>query len=363
MLRVVLTITLLLLLPHQALAGDKIEYSVYAFTQSHTDMLPVYELMKDEWKSVPNKKSSGGYSQMERGIKANWNQYSINIARRCDYHIVTNYSTAMAFYIYKNKIDLTSETDFQLDLIFKQICSDGLRLSHQWELDNVTTEIRLGVWQSYKLRISNLQGLATWQPEQGTNKQVVFGHANLSEMYTHSNLLSRPNNGDWNDKGRGYTLDWLINWKINNNWQVNVEVFDLYNQFEFSKPGYSEGGIDTKTDYINKKGGLSFNPLYSGVETTTQYKHKLPETISIKTEYSNDKSIYVAKINRYGYETFVSVGKNLFNKNLIVMVDFEHATWNVEYLNDSWRLAVTSNKVNIIKTTQLDIYLQWNFGL
>ena len=53
--------------------------TAYLDSQSYSNILPIKQLIEDDWKQAPSDDSSTGFTQNEVGIKAHWNNFYFNI--------------------------------------------------------------------------------------------------------------------------------------------------------------------------------------------------------------------------------------------------------------------------------------------
>ena len=118
--------------------------SAYVLSESYSNILPIKQLINDEWKQAPATDSSIGFTQNETGLKAYWGNISFNIAHRIDYFVFTNPDTAQAFYLERTDQPLTTQDSYQLALKLHHQRSNGFRVGYQWQFGSFSTEINLG---------------------------------------------------------------------------------------------------------------------------------------------------------------------------------------------------------------------------
>ena len=76
-------------------ASVKVEF--FTLSQSFSNILPVKQLIEDDWQQSPENKASDGFTQNEVGIRSYWQNFSFSLSHRYDYFVFSNPDTAKAF--------------------------------------------------------------------------------------------------------------------------------------------------------------------------------------------------------------------------------------------------------------------------
>jgi len=362
---VLLQITLKQNVPHaqsikSSPKANMIKVTPYINSDSFSNILPIKQLIDDDWKQAPADEASIGFTQNEIGVTTQWQNFSFNLAHRIDYFIFTNSDTAQAFYLERTDQPLTSQNSYQVDLKLHHQSSNGLRLGYQWQFKQFTTAINLGYWQITASRESHITGEVF-----GDDKNNITGKAELQEFYSEKNFLKRDNSGSWDTDGFGVTLDLTLVWKVTDNINVNLDIKDIYSQFKLKNLGYSQGQVDTEGTFINSLGGKSYLPLYRGKETTRNYQFDLPEQVNVIAQYQIDALSYLARYKHQGEINFYYAGIafNLEHSNLKLLFDLEHLSPEIEYSN-SWfsaRLAIDDIDIDKAMLFSLGLSAQYIF--
>lgn len=340
--------------------------STYIISESFSNILPIKQLLEDDWQQSPANNSSIGFSQNEIGLKAYWHNISFNLAQRVDYFVFTNPDTAQAFYLERTDQPLTTQDSYQLALKLHHQRSNGFRLGYQWQFGKVSTELNLGYWDVSATRESEITGEIF-----GEENNNITGIAELNEFYTNKNFLKRDNFDRWDINGHGITLDLVVNWQVNNQLDIALDIKDLYSKFKMKNLGYSQGEIDTEGTFINSLGGQSYLPLYRGIETSDDYQFDLPEQINLDARYHGESYIadstkmnYLVRYKRQGEVNFYYAGIELTleTSSLTLMLDLEHLSPQIRYSNKWLDIVVATDEFDLEKAMQFTFGVAVNYA-
>lgn len=345
---------------------SKSEVSAYIVSESFSNILPIKQLLEDEWKQAPANDSSIGFTQNEIGLKTYWHNISFNLAHRLDYFVFTNEDTAQAFYLERTEQPLTTQDNYQLALKLHHQRSNGFRLGYQWQFDKFTTELNLGYWDVSATRESQITGEIF-----GDEQNNITGTAQLDEFYSDKNFLKRDNFDRWDIDGYGITLDLAANWQVNNELDINITIKDLYTQFKMKNLGFSQGSVDTDGTFINSLGGKSYLPLYRGIETSDNYQFTLPEHANLVARYQGGifsgyamTMNYLARYKRQGEVNFYYGGIELEfeTSTLKLMLDIEHLSPEIQYANNWLSVVLAMDELDIEKAMQFSLGIGVNYA-
>lgn len=340
--------------------------STYISSESFSNILPIKQLIKDDWQQAPASDSSNGFTQNELGIKAYWGNVSFNIAHRFDYFVFTNPDTAQVFYLDRKNKPITSQDSYQLSLQLHHQRSNGFRVGYQWQLDNFSTEVNIGYWDVKATRNSQITGEIF-----GDENNNITGEAELTEYYSDNNFLKRENNESWKTDGYGITVDIAMAWQITEQLLIDAQIKDLYSTYKLKGLGYSRGNVDTEGTFINALGGKSYLPLYRGVAGYKDYQFDLPEQVNLIANYqaeslSNDNYTlgYIARYKRQGEINFYYAGLELALENsaLTIMLDLENLSPELKYTNQWFEMVFATDRFDLDKAMQFSLGVSVNYA-
>ncbi|MBA6351710.1 MULTISPECIES: hypothetical protein [unclassified Colwellia] len=354
-----LFLLLLIFLSTFSQASTKIE--VFTTSQSFSNILPVKQLITDNWRQSPKKNASDGFTQNEVGMSSYWQHLSLSVAQRYDYFVYSNPDTAKVFYLDKNDLALDTQEEYHIALKLFHQRSNGLRIGYKYEFENFSSEIRLGYWDLNVTRESNLTG--TLASDLNGNISAI---AQLDEFYTANNFLKRRNSNDWDADGTGITIDIHLRWQLSQYLSINADLKDIYNHFTVDESGFSAGNIDTDGTFINSVGGVAYLPVYRGKETTSKHQFKLPKQLSFIGFYHHSEQIsYLARYKRQGEQNFYYLGFDIAHENSSTRISFdiENNAPEIQYKNDwlSVTFAIDSLKIEQAMLLNLGFNLYYRF--
>ncbi len=334
---------LFFLFPINSFATDvKVEF--FVLSQSFSNILPVKQLIEDDWKQSPDNKASKGFTQNEMGVSSYWENFSLGVSHRYDYFVFSNPDTAQAFYLDRNDLALNSQESYSIDLTLLHQRSNGLRLGYKFEHQNFSSEIRLGYWDLRATRESNLHGALT--SDLHSNISAI---AQLEEYYSANNFLHRSNTDDWNTDGSGMTLDIHLTWQPTEKISMQANLKDLYSDFSLDDSGYSKGKIDTEGTFINSVGGVAYLPVYRGIGTNKKHQFKLPKQVELVGLYHSGQISYLTRYKRQGEQNFYYIGLELAHENSTtrLSLDIENNAPEIQYINNWFSLLLSVDDINI----------------
>lgn len=329
--------TLLLFLPlylftsySQASASNenvKTDYiGVFAVSETFTDMLPIKQIIDDEWVEQPSKHASTAFSQHEAGIQGEWNNLTFSVSKRYDYFVHSNKDTALAYYQDQSNQGVTPNKEHSINLHLFHQEAKGLRLGYNFTFKKVDANISLGYWQVAEIRSSKINGILTSDVDSN-----ITGQATLEEYYSHKNFLKRRNNESWDTEGYGMSVDLDFTWSINEKLTLRGQLKDIYNDFVLKNSGYSIGDFDTSGRFINSIGGVGYLPIYSGKETTQDHHLTLPERINLTGVYHDELMNYIVKLKRQGDVQFYYAGIESNDGSMQLLLDIENMAPEFSY--------------------------------
>lgn len=333
--------------------------SFYVDSQSWSNIIPVKDLIEDEWRHTPESDASEGFTQNEIGLELNYKGFSLDIAHRYDYFVFSNTDTAKAFYLLRNKLALNTQSNYQLDLNLFHQQSDGVRLGYQFNIGQFVIEPKVGYWWLEATRESKLTGVL-----ENNNSDNISGLAQLEEYYSERNFLKRKNfNNDWNTDGTGITFDLNLSWQVSEQLKLSAKLKDLFSEFTLNGSGYSEGKADTNGRFINSVGGIDYLPIYRGKETEKDHEFKLPKQITLQATFEYDNSFYSVKAKRQGNNNFYYLGYEtpLNSGQFGAFLDVENLAPEFYYSRDWYSFFIGMDNIQISEALQLTLGLELSY--
>lgn len=339
--------------------NTKPSVELFMTSQSYSDILPVKQLIEDDWQQAPLDSASEGFTQNEVGVRAYWNNFSFSVSHRYDYFVYSNSDTAEAFYLERNKQALDTQESYDIDLKLFHHRSNGLRLGYTLAFDKVSIDARMGYWELDATRESYLTGSLT-SDLQGN----ISGIMQLEELYSDRNFLKRANrNNSWDTDGSGITFDLHLAWQPINSIKLTADLKDLYSDFSIDNSGYSTGTANTDGTYINSVGGIAYLPLYQGVESTKSHEFELPKQVDITGVYTTKNIGYITRIKRQGEHNFYYLGLGFQHEgsSTRVLFDIENTAPEIQYTNHWFSCVLSIDDLDIEQAHLFNLSLSANY--
>ncbi|MDN3378273.1 MULTISPECIES: hypothetical protein [unclassified Pseudoalteromonas] len=336
--------------------------SVYADSNSFSNISPVLAVVDDDWQSPPQPDADKGFSQTKLGISyqhSSLEGFTFHIEQRLDYFVKSHADTALGYYQEQNNIPLLDKENYKVKLDYFANRSKGFAAGYSYEFsDALLIGIKGSYWRVNYFRHSVVSGNV-----QGRADNSLLGDLNYEEYYTHNNFLKRPNEGNWDSKGKGYSVDLFAEMNVLDNLTVRADLIDIYNRFSVDNVGYTSADINTKGSFIDNQGFNSFRPLLKGFEGQSKHKFKIPEQIALAFTYHHEKIDYALNLSRQGDINFMQIGAQFAYKKgkFALMLDPINLTPQLGYEIDFFKLEMAMDKLNPNKAMQLSLNMQVNW--
>lgn len=338
------------------------QVSFYIDSNSFSNISPVLELVDDDWQSPPKSDADKGFSQSRLGMSyrhPSLADFTFHIEQRLDYFVKSHADTALGYYQEQNDIPLLDKENYKVKLDYFANRSKGFALGYSYDFNN---GLLIGVKGSY-WRVDYFRHSVVSGNVQGRDDNSLLGDLNYEEYYTHNNFLKRPNEDEWDSKGKGYSVDLFVEVSVFENLSVRADLIDIYNRFSVDNLGYTSADINTKGSFIDNQGFSSFRPLLKGFEGQSDHKFKIPEQIALAFTYHHEKIDYALNLLRQGDLNFMQIGAQFaYKKNMFeLMLDPINLTPQLGYKIDFFKLEIALDKLNPNEAMQLSLKTQINW--
>ncbi|MEI5640922.1 MULTISPECIES: hypothetical protein [unclassified Pseudoalteromonas] len=329
----------------------------YSDTSAFSNISPIMDIAKDKWQVRPQSDADNGHAQARFGVSLAPEfapKFSIHLLQRADYFINTNPDTALGYYQEHNNLPLLDKETYAVQLEYMANRSKGAGIAYQHTLtDSLTLEFQANYWYVDYFRHTVANGEV-----RGRQDNSLLGSLDYYEHYSHNNFLKRPNNGDWQDSGNGYSVDFSAHWQLSSALTIAVAVKDWLNRFEANDAGYSEANINTKGSFIENEGFNSFRPLLRGFEGEDSYHYRLPKQIKLTATQATEFVTFIARLNHQAEQNFFLVGAELpihESLRLKLLLDTKHFTPEISLSNSHFGLTIAMDDITPNQAKQLSL--------
>jgi hypothetical protein len=276
-------------------------------------------------------------SQLTLGV--NYDNFSFSVIKRLDYFYKFTNDTARFYYQTKNDVSFVSQQRYQLDLQMSHLEASGLKVAYQWKLpSNITLAIAGSYLKTSDFYQAKLLGQAVWQ---GIDDFQIDAPAEI--VSAHNELLQYP---ETDAEGEGVTLDVVVAWQINQQWQLALSVNDAFSRIDWRDALFSQ--INRWQVYrLTENGQLDTEPVLEG--HVADYQQELPKQWRGEITYGTETGThYYSKIYRTRYFSHYQLGINKpLNENSSVSLAWHiqgqaielgyHMPYGyIRFMTDSW---------------------------
>ncbi len=211
-------------------------------------------------------------------VGARYGRWTLAAFARYDYLLEFSDDTLDVAYADANDLDFPTGRALNINLQPSQISARGLGIGYQFTVSSqVEIFTRLNYLQADSLTDGSLTGTLT-----GNNEDSYEGELFLDYYYEKDLLLDRP---EQDIEGDGYSVDVALAWSINQQWNVLLDVKDLYSEIEWQDVTYTQATAISNNASFGDDGLLDVVPLFSGIESNQDYTQRLPARTYLDVHY------------------------------------------------------------------------------
>lgn len=295
------------------------------------------------------------YNRMEIGVAMN--QWQIGLIKRHDYYYEFNSDTARLLHHIENRILLTPGEQYDLKLSVNSLIAEGLRLAYQYTVNDFKLSLAFSYLDSRDFTDGTLAGTADVLTDKDYDLQF-----DVDYLYTEDKLFeriaSRPH-------GRGYGIDFMLDWKPNGHWYFKLDVVDLWTQMHWRNALRTVATADSNIKEFDDDGYVVFNPVATGVESTQSYTQNVPRKIFIDTVYSFDnEQALLFGYEDYKLKRFVSAGYSVITEGRSKFDFFYNLTaeaYKFRYQYNRLKLELLTDELQLKKSRTFALQIMINY--
>lgn len=194
-----------------------------------------------------------------------YGDFNIGVFRRLEYQHYFTADTIRLQHNIKNNLLPNSSENYQLRLKMDHFDATGIKLGYQWHhFKNISVSLIGNYFTAVNFYSSELAGKAEWN-----SKDDLIINAPTKVYSAKNMLLEFPK---INSNGTGFSVDLGINWKLNDQWNIQLNANDIASEINWDKALLSK--INRWDIYqVNSSGVLETSPVIEGNILT--YKQEL----------------------------------------------------------------------------------------
>jgi len=291
-------------------------------------------------------------------IGATYNTFGVGILGRYDYDLEFSEDTAEFYYLIRNKKTLPAGKVFDLSLKAKHTRSEGVRFSYLYKFHK-SANITFGL--SYLRGIWMTEGNARGQSVALSENDYDFAF-DVNYYYSEDLLLERHVDAP---TGKGYSIDFDLDWTVVNNLSLNLRVIDLVGRMYWDNAPFTKATASSDVKEYDENGYLIYQPVLSGYETNADFTQVLQPQINALLNYHwTPKFAAEASIQSYQIANFYQLGLRYYIKktsSISARFTFETQAISISYNMRYFNIMLTSDALNFNNAYTLGFSL--NAGL
>ena len=329
-------VALLFFLPAIALAGVSPYLSLHTFTYS--EPITIQNILNDSSDSFTGGEDALTHNWAEIG--ATYNNFGVGILSRYDYDLEFSEDTAEFYYLIENKKSLPQGRVFDLYLETKHTQSDGVRFSYTHTFKrNINVNIGLSYLRGVWLTEGKAQGQGVALTENDYDFQFDVNSYDSEDMIFERKIDS--------PEGTGYSIDFSLDWEVNQQWEFNLRVIDLIGRMYWEYAPYTTAVASSDNKEYDDDGYLIYKPVLSGYEGNADFTQELKPQIKALVNYQwNNKFAALGQLYSFYTANFYQLGLGYsFNqKSLLSMLYmFETNAITIGYEMQYFQFMITSD--------------------
>jgi hypothetical protein len=243
--------------------------------------------------------------------------FSIQYVMRYDAYYDYANDTARLLYQVENKLPLQPGDQYELYIGADNSSSKGFRFGYTaWHTDDLEISAFFSLLELTDIEQGELTGNAT---AVGNNDYDFSFHSDL--VYEDDPLYERESE---QVSGQGYSFDLAIHYVADQNWDLNLEVYDLFSRMKVDDAPFTTADATSDIKHFDEDGYVTFDPVATGVEGNKSYTFE------------------------FNTQTHLAVGYRLANDDSVVLQHHHYVNTNFQELNYVQRFDEKEFALNMI---------------
>lgn len=228
-----------------------------------------YKAFVGDWSSdFQTGDSALGYSWLEAGVhNGHW---GIALVQQQYAQVRFSNDTAELYYLTENKLPITPNRTYDIDLMVNSFSSEGVRLFHRHQpFPTLSLQMGANILKGDELQVGRIHGNITSINDRDYN----FDNIQLDYHYSEDKLF---NNNPEAPQGNGLALDFAAHWKINTSNELSVNLRNLGGFIKWKQSPYTIGTIESDNKTYDSEGNVTVSPSLNGWNLSENYRQQLP---------------------------------------------------------------------------------------
>lgn len=263
-----------------AIAGEAVTApQFYSSLNSHTfsETTSIDSLLHDFDGDIRSGERAFTFNRLEAGLRYGW--LSLGVVQRYDYFLRFDNDVARAYHASAHDKTLPAGQNNDVFIRANHIRARGTTLGlHLEPLEQLKVSVTLAhLWAD-----SMADGVARGELAlSGTNQ---YSGAVDFRLHSSEDLLLEMPVPD--PAGKGYAADVAIDWQLSEQWQLALQVQDIYSRIEWDDVLYSDLHANTATVSYDGSGRLHTSPVMYGYQYLDHTRQELPRKYHGRATYN-----------------------------------------------------------------------------
>lgn len=229
--------------------------------------------------------------------------WQLSAIARYDLYTEFHRDTAELYYLNANDLALESGRSYKLDLTAFNLSGMQYRLGHVFHLsDHFSVTVGASLLQATLFQDGQLRG-TSFEDTQG-NTQFT---STLDYFYTEDKLLARDVDRDVDNYGVSFDL--RAQWQATDDLALSLFVDDLFGRVWWRDAPYTKATVTSQVQTTDQDGGIQFNPVLLGSESSEDYTQTLKAYGELALSYQWQPNwFFEADWQHYDVLDFYNVG-------------------------------------------------------
>jgi len=323
---------------------------------AHSEALPL-NIVLDGWK-VPysDGEFTQGFIRSELGVQVPG--YRFSLLYRIEAQLKYNSDTVEFIHRTKNKDALDAQRKYDILLDAYHFDARGFKVGfdQRWS-EKISTSLEVSFLQAKQIIEGKLYGDATAISEKDYDFNLAVDYR-YSEDHLFDRKVNRP-------EGYGFALDFSIHLNPNNNFEIDLSVFDLFGLIYWENAPRTDASASSGVKHYDELGYVIYEPVLSGWETTGAYTMRLkPRTVLTLTHHMNDVAL-VSSFMHTSLSDYLSLESiiKLSQHRLVLGMEFVTTSFKIGYAYKHFSVDLMFDNPNYKKTKAGGLNLVFSFPI
>jgi len=291
-----------------------------------------------------------GLTSLELGTKLD--RWQFTLFQRSVSYLKFHAETAEVLYLINNKLPLSPDRRYRVDLEVKHMLADGVKINR--EVLNTTKfgwNVGVALLSGRKILDGTLIGYVSAK----TESDYDFDNINLDYYYSVDKIF---NHEAKNPLGQGISLDTSFEWKPNEQFKANWFIGDLFAFIDWQAAPTTIAQLESDNKTFDENGYVKIDPILKGRQSEKDFRQYLPLYSNLSTETKLTQYTSLLLGIKYTYvKSFADIGvafSHLNNLDIQTSYVLNVQAFSVAISNNYFNMRIALDDIDVSKTRFLE---------